>query len=442
MLNKCVELGYEGDYALKCIEANKHNSVTATYNLLLKKAIREGEISIKDAYECKTDIIHLLRRNPRFRKINDKVHKFFHFDKNRKSNSLQPKGFITETKPEKSKSEVRNEYMTIQKEQDLDSKARNTEDRKQTINTAAPSLLGVGKKQNIRNDSSNKPPRFSNIKNKNRSIKNPPFLDNINIISPNGIPKKAATSKYRGSRRMKSNDSKNSHSSKHENTINTQELAQFFEQRIAKKDGCRKNHKFKNATALLDYNNSNQNFGAKTNLNNTVILDSSYRSGSRKRDSRKTRISLGNHSILANSELMPISQQKLMDMVTASNNAKKLESAYYPMKLKRDFMTNSKLINRLQKFPGMLNLSSKHKRHRTKSKGKSPQNIKAHHNLYVAYIKGNSRRIKPISKYQHFHPGNKTVVAKHIFENSNSALKGEHSRKNSHGVPDSLFRQT
>lgn len=116
LLGRCVELGYEGDYALKWIEANKHNSVTATYNLLLKKAIRDGDISIKDAYECKTDIIHLLRRNPRFRKINDKVHNFFHFDKNRKSNSLQPKGFVTESKPEKSKSEVRNEYMTIQKE--------------------------------------------------------------------------------------------------------------------------------------------------------------------------------------------------------------------------------------------------------------------------------------------------------------------------------------
>lgn len=53
LLNKCIELGYEGDYALKWIEANKHNSVTATYNLLLKKAIRDGDIDLKDAYESK-----------------------------------------------------------------------------------------------------------------------------------------------------------------------------------------------------------------------------------------------------------------------------------------------------------------------------------------------------------------------------------------------------
>ena len=37
------------DYAIKCIEANKHNYVTATYYLLLKKHIRNGGASIADA---------------------------------------------------------------------------------------------------------------------------------------------------------------------------------------------------------------------------------------------------------------------------------------------------------------------------------------------------------------------------------------------------------
>lgn len=256
---------------------------------------------------------------------------------------------------------------------------------------------------------------------------------------------------------MKSNESKVSqNSSKHDNTINTQELAQFFEQRIATKDSYRKgkiknatpkiysnnmiNHK-KNATVMLDYNNSNQSFNTKQNLNNTVVLDSSYRSNSRKRDSRKTRISWGNHSIVANSEVMPISQQKLMDMIASNNNSKKLESAYYPMKLKRHLMHNSKLMSQLNKFPGVLHLNSKSKRHRSKSKGKSPQNIKAHQNLYIAYIKGNSRRIKPISnKYQPIYAGNKTALAKQVYDQSHSALKADHNRKNSYGVPESLFR--
>jgi len=251
LLNKWLELGHEGDYALKWIEANKHNSVTATYNLLLKKAIREGEITIKDAYECKTDIIYLLRRNPRFRKINDKVHNFFHFDKNRKSNSLQPNGFMSEVKKEKSKSEVRNEYLTIQKDYTPPKSLKNGE-AKRTITTGAPSLLGIEKKQNLITEIESKPPRLSHIKNNQRSIKNPPLLDNINIISPTGIPVKANTSKWRASRRMKSNESKRSqNSSKNENTINTQELAQFFEYRISKKDQFRKNQHNKKFNSFI-----------------------------------------------------------------------------------------------------------------------------------------------------------------------------------------------
>lgn len=97
-------------------------------------------------------------------------------------------------------------------------------------------------------------------------------------------------------------------------------------------------------------------------------------------------------------------------------------------------------MGRLQKFPGVLQMSSKSKRHRTKSKGKSPQNMKAHHNLYVAYIKGNARRIKPATKHSHYHPVNKTALTKHQFDHSHSALRADHPRKNSHGVHESMFR--
>ena len=65
----------------------------------------------------------------------------------------------------------------------------------------------------------------------------------------------------------------------------------------------------KNTTVILDYNNSKQSFKDKQNLNNTVMLDSSYRSSSRKKDSRKQRISWGNQSVLANSEIIPLSQK-------------------------------------------------------------------------------------------------------------------------------------
>jgi len=35
-------------YALKCIQANKHNHVSASYHLLLKEKLKRGEKSIAD----------------------------------------------------------------------------------------------------------------------------------------------------------------------------------------------------------------------------------------------------------------------------------------------------------------------------------------------------------------------------------------------------------
>ena len=32
------EFNYDPDYSVKCIEANRHNQITATYHLLTKKA--------------------------------------------------------------------------------------------------------------------------------------------------------------------------------------------------------------------------------------------------------------------------------------------------------------------------------------------------------------------------------------------------------------------
>ena len=113
----------------------------------------------------------------------------------------------------------------------------------------------------------------------------------------------------------------------------------------------------KNATVMLDYNSSNQSFKTKHQLNNTMVVNTSYRSGSRKRDSRKARISWGNNSIVANSEIVPISQQKLMDMVAANAHSKRLESAYYPMRLKKNLVYDAKIMSKLQRFPGVLSLN-------------------------------------------------------------------------------------
>ena len=37
------EFNYDPDYSVKCIEANRHNQITATYHLLTKKALRQDK---------------------------------------------------------------------------------------------------------------------------------------------------------------------------------------------------------------------------------------------------------------------------------------------------------------------------------------------------------------------------------------------------------------
>jgi len=51
---------FNEDYARKCIEANKHNHITATYHLLMKKSLKQGKISIVDAFEVKNDLSSLM----------------------------------------------------------------------------------------------------------------------------------------------------------------------------------------------------------------------------------------------------------------------------------------------------------------------------------------------------------------------------------------------
>jgi hypothetical protein len=37
------EFNFDADYSVKCIEANRHNHITATYHLLEKKHLRENK---------------------------------------------------------------------------------------------------------------------------------------------------------------------------------------------------------------------------------------------------------------------------------------------------------------------------------------------------------------------------------------------------------------
>lgn len=48
ILGKLAEFAFDLEYAERCIEANKHNHITTTYYLLLKKHLRAGQGSLAD----------------------------------------------------------------------------------------------------------------------------------------------------------------------------------------------------------------------------------------------------------------------------------------------------------------------------------------------------------------------------------------------------------
>ena len=57
------------DYARKCLEANKHNTVTATYYLILKKHLKEGGESVADARKPTYNPQVFLKRIPNLKNL-------------------------------------------------------------------------------------------------------------------------------------------------------------------------------------------------------------------------------------------------------------------------------------------------------------------------------------------------------------------------------------
>ena len=55
------EFNYDPDYSVKCIEANRHNQITATYHLLTKKTLRKDK-NILDEDSSKANLVGSLDR--------------------------------------------------------------------------------------------------------------------------------------------------------------------------------------------------------------------------------------------------------------------------------------------------------------------------------------------------------------------------------------------
>jgi hypothetical protein len=56
------EFNYDPDYSVKCIEANRHNQITATYHLLTKKAQRQDKNYVDGDGQATANMIGSLDR--------------------------------------------------------------------------------------------------------------------------------------------------------------------------------------------------------------------------------------------------------------------------------------------------------------------------------------------------------------------------------------------
>ena len=64
ILKTIKDIGYDPDYAEKCIDANKHNHITTAYYLLLKNHLKNGGKSKADINSFCFDV-SLLEAKPR-----------------------------------------------------------------------------------------------------------------------------------------------------------------------------------------------------------------------------------------------------------------------------------------------------------------------------------------------------------------------------------------
>jgi hypothetical protein len=64
------DFGFEKDYSIKCLEANRHNHITATYHLINKKNKRSG--SMKDNVTIALEEKNKILRHPTDVKKDDK----------------------------------------------------------------------------------------------------------------------------------------------------------------------------------------------------------------------------------------------------------------------------------------------------------------------------------------------------------------------------------
>lgn len=440
ILKEMKKYDYDLDYSQKCIEANKHNHITATYNLLLKSRLREGKITIKEAFECKNDLTSLMRRHPRFQNLNHNMpeHLKLSSRKDQKPNSMPPKTRIPEDETEENQdSAVKKDTLPpkpLKIDKDIEQEIKSRRRTGSTGGSSAKDAEIIGAQQR-KNAGSPSPSPLSHPQfpmNKAPLLKQVLAKGNPHItISDSNSTKNANVIK-----RERSSNSKNDLQKKRTKiSKNPVDFASLFKN--ASNSKKRKSHKgisqsdlssgtpigignigpppisigfglprgrHKKAATAFDYENLNNSFQVDKLRHNTITTTPSHRTrrSSKRKGSKKVRVSCDlNQSLVFNSKNTPMSKKKMISLMNSTINPQILDISARPVSVLNKTIYTTGLREQISQFPSLMFQKKKKKKFRVRSRGESPKgNSLASNNLYLAYMRGNnSSKIKSAIGY-------------------------------------------
>ena len=427
LLEEIKKFDYDLDYARKCIEANKHNDVTASYNLLLKSKLREGKMTIQEAYECKNDLASLMKRHPRFQNLTDNMPDRLK-NTNRKdqnANSMPPKTRIPKeiedpnTDRDSTNGKLKPKVLKIDPELEKEIKSK-----KRTGSTGGSSakeaeIIGA---EHIKKSGS---PSLSPMGHPQFPISKGPLLKQILARGNPQMTVSHSSKNEKLLKRERSNNSKNNLPKKRNKiSKNSIDFAHLFKN--AHQNKKRTNHKgisqsdlsagtpmgignvgpppisigfgiprgrHKKAATAFDYENLNNSFQVDRYRHNTITATPSQRTKRKRKGSKKVRVSCDlNNSLVLNSKTTPMSKKKMVSLMNSTINHQMLDISARPVSVLNKTIYTTGLREQISHFPSlMFQKKIKKKKFRVRSRGGSPKNGKAiAHNLYQAYMRGNN----------------------------------------------------
>lgn len=432
ILEEMKKFDYDLDYSRKCIEANKHNHITATYNLLLKSKLREGKITIKEAFECKNDLTSLMKRHPRFQNLNHNMPEHLKLSNriDQKPNSMPPKTRISEEK--KTSNRLAPKPLKIDKDVEQEIKSR-----KRTGSTGGSSAKEaeiIGREPKKTSGS----PSPSPIGHPQFPMKKAPILKHVLAAGKPAITisDSNSTTNARHLHMDRSGTSKNENSKKRAKfSKNPIDFASLFKNMNNNKK--KKSHKgisqsdlsagtpmgignigpppisigfglprgrHKKAATAFDYENLNNSFQVDRFRHNTITTTPSHRTKKKRKGSKKVRVSCDlNNSLVVNPKSTPLSKKKMITLMNSTINPQIMDISARPVSVLNKTIYTTGVREQISQFPSLIfqKKNKKNKKFRVRSRGESPKNNNmTANNLYLAYMRGNnSSKVKSAIGY-------------------------------------------